>query len=45
MPLESAKGLPAYNVPQNIKKQSWAKKKKKRKNKRSVAILSEVYKI
>jgi hypothetical protein len=29
MALESAEGLPAYRIPQGIKKQSWAKKRRR----------------
>ena len=43
--LESSKALPAYKIPAEIKKQSWAKKRKKKKGKRGVPEdISEIYK-
>ena len=36
MVLQSAKGLAAYKIPSEVKKKSWAKKKKKRKNKKGL---------
>ena len=45
MGLESSKALPAYKIPAEIKKQSWAKKRKKKKGKRGVPEdISEIYK-
>ena len=45
MPLTESKALPAYKIPAEIKKQSWAKKRKKKKGKRGVPEdISEIYK-
>jgi len=43
--LESSKALPAYKIPAVVKKQSWAKKRKKKKGKRGIPEdISEIYK-
>jgi len=34
MALQSAKGATAYNIPQGVKKKSWAKKKKRKKKRK-----------
>jgi len=45
MGLESSKALPAYKIPAGIRKQSWAKKRKKKKGKRGVPEdISEIIK-
>jgi len=45
MPLTESKALPAYKIPATIRKQSWAKKRKKKKGKRGVPEdISEIYK-
>jgi len=45
MSLQSSKSLSAYSIPQEIRKQSWAKKRKKKKGKRGVPEdISEIYK-
>jgi len=45
MTLVKSKALPAYKIPAAVKKQSWAKKRKKKKGKRGVPEdISEIYK-
>ena len=45
MPLQSSKALPAYKIPAGIKKQSWAKKRKKKKGVKGVPEdISEIIK-
>jgi len=45
MSLQPSKSLAAYSIPQNIRKQSWAKKRKKKKGVKGVLEdISEIYK-
>ena len=45
MGLESSKAFPAYKIPAEIRKQSWVKKRKKKKGKRGVPEdISEIIK-